>query len=134
MKECPTNSGTGIYLFGSSFQWSRSFISGKTKHGGKEKLDHHDKPVRHNYANLTPTTVVLTATKDIMSSSAMKSDRVAHLQTFPSTRGASATVCETPIPIIFKKDFKKMPQWDFEDVYNQDANPRQTVSVLTDVK
>ncbi|GLD70917.1 alpha-N-acetylgalactosaminide alpha-2,6-sialyltransferase 2-like protein [Lates japonicus] len=30
------------------------------------------------------------------------------------------------MPPLSKKDFKKLPQWDFEDVYNQDAPPRQT--------
>lgn len=37
---------------------------------------------------------------------------------------------ETPIPIILKKLFNKLPQWDFEDIYNQDAPPRPTVSAL----
>uniref|UniRef100_A0A4W6DSP1 alpha-N-acetylgalactosaminide alpha-2,6-sialyltransferase n=1 Tax=Lates calcarifer TaxID=8187 RepID=A0A4W6DSP1_LATCA len=35
-------------------------------------------------------------------------------------------VPETPMPPLSKKDFEKLPQWDFEDVYNQDAPPRQT--------
>lgn len=45
-----------------------------------------------------------------------------------STRGAMA---ETPMPILYKKSFKKSPHWDFDDVYNQDAPPRQTVSKLS---
>ncbi|XP_019211102.2 LOW QUALITY PROTEIN: alpha-N-acetylgalactosaminide alpha-2,6-sialyltransferase 1 [Oreochromis niloticus] len=28
--------------------------------------------------------------------------------------------------LIYKKDFKKLPRWDFEDVYNQDAQARPT--------
>ncbi|KAM3849864.1 alpha-N-acetylgalactosaminide alpha-2,6-sialyltransferase 1-like [Diretmus argenteus] len=32
---------------------------------------------------------------------------------------------ETPMPILFKKSFHKLPQWDFEDVYARDG-PRQT--------
>ncbi|XP_045925740.1 alpha-N-acetylgalactosaminide alpha-2,6-sialyltransferase 1-like [Micropterus dolomieu] len=40
-----------------------------------------------------------------------------------STRGA---VAETPMPILSRNSFKKLPQWDFEDVYNQDAPRRQT--------
>ncbi|XP_029954069.1 alpha-N-acetylgalactosaminide alpha-2,6-sialyltransferase 1-like [Salarias fasciatus] len=36
---------------------------------------------------------------------------------------------ETPIPIIFRKSFNKLPQWDFEDTYNQDAPPRPTKCV-----
>ncbi|KAF7705621.1 hypothetical protein HF521_020907 [Silurus meridionalis] len=34
----------------------------------------------------------------------------------------------TPIPILYKKDFKKMPKWDFEDVYMRSGEaPRQQV-------
>lgn len=40
-----------------------------------------------------------------------------------STRGAMA---ETPMPILYKINFTKLPQWDFDDVYNQDAPPRPT--------
>lgn len=49
-----------------------------------------------------------------------------------STKSLNTTtpVPETPIPIILKKSFKKLPQWDFEDIYNQDAPPRPTVSAL----
>uniref|UniRef100_UPI003AAAE3F1 alpha-N-acetylgalactosaminide alpha-2,6-sialyltransferase 1-like n=1 Tax=Centroberyx gerrardi TaxID=166262 RepID=UPI003AAAE3F1 len=43
-----------------------------------------------------------------------------------TTPGAAGSLKETPMPILFKKDFKKLPQWDFEDVYTQDAQPRQT--------
>ncbi|XP_028990125.1 alpha-N-acetylgalactosaminide alpha-2,6-sialyltransferase 1-like [Betta splendens] len=38
----------------------------------------------------------------------------------------SETEPETPMPVLYKKDFKKLPRWDFEDVYNQDALPRTT--------
>ncbi|XP_030611135.1 alpha-N-acetylgalactosaminide alpha-2,6-sialyltransferase 1-like [Archocentrus centrarchus] len=40
-----------------------------------------------------------------------------------STHGA---VAETPMPLLYIKDFQKLPHWDFEDVYNQDAPPRPT--------
>ncbi|XP_071760416.1 alpha-N-acetylgalactosaminide alpha-2,6-sialyltransferase 1-like [Centroberyx gerrardi] len=43
-----------------------------------------------------------------------------------STTHAVGSLKETPMPILFKKDFKKLPQWDFEDVYAQDSQPRQT--------
>ncbi|XP_032431204.1 alpha-N-acetylgalactosaminide alpha-2,6-sialyltransferase 1-like isoform X1 [Xiphophorus hellerii] len=33
---------------------------------------------------------------------------------------------EYPIPIIYKRYFKKLPQWTFEDIYNLDAPPRST--------
>ncbi|XP_037133792.1 alpha-N-acetylgalactosaminide alpha-2,6-sialyltransferase 1-like isoform X2 [Syngnathus acus] len=34
---------------------------------------------------------------------------------------------ETPMPILLKTNFSKLPLWDFEDVYNQDATPRNTM-------
>ncbi|XP_019726144.1 alpha-N-acetylgalactosaminide alpha-2,6-sialyltransferase 1-like isoform X3 [Hippocampus comes] len=34
-----------------------------------------------------------------------------------------AVVPETPIPILFVANFSRLPVWDFEDVYNQDAPP-----------
>ncbi|KAF1373673.1 hypothetical protein PFLUV_G00241390 [Perca fluviatilis] len=40
-----------------------------------------------------------------------------------STLGA---VVETPMPVLSKTSFKKLPHWDFDDVYNQDVPPRQT--------
>ncbi|XP_061612468.1 alpha-N-acetylgalactosaminide alpha-2,6-sialyltransferase 2-like isoform X1 [Phyllopteryx taeniolatus] len=40
-----------------------------------------------------------------------------------STRGV---VSETPMPILLKKNFSKLPVWDFDDVYNQDAAPANT--------
>uniref|UniRef100_A0A668W3Q5 alpha-N-acetylgalactosaminide alpha-2,6-sialyltransferase n=1 Tax=Oreochromis aureus TaxID=47969 RepID=A0A668W3Q5_OREAU len=33
---------------------------------------------------------------------------------------------ETPIPLLYRGNFTKLPQWDFDDVYNQDAPPRPT--------
>ena len=42
----------------------------------------------------------------------------------------STCAAETPMPVLSKKSFKKLPQWDFEDIYNQDAQPKQTVSML----
>ncbi|XP_076008283.1 alpha-N-acetylgalactosaminide alpha-2,6-sialyltransferase 1-like [Genypterus blacodes] len=102
-----------------------SLISGNGKQGGKEQEGHSNKSVRHTYANLTPTTIVF-APKDSTSSGALKSDHVPHSQVVTSTRGAPATVLETPIPLIYKKDFLKMPEWDFDDVYKQDADHRET--------
>lgn len=34
----------------------------------------------------------------------------------------------TPIPVFYKKNFTKLPVWDFEDVYLQDSQPRKPVS------
>ncbi|XP_029977826.1 alpha-N-acetylgalactosaminide alpha-2,6-sialyltransferase 1-like [Sphaeramia orbicularis] len=39
---------------------------------------------------------------------------------------ATASVPETPIPVMYKKNFTKLPQWDFEEVYNVDESPRKT--------
>ncbi|XP_061913176.1 alpha-N-acetylgalactosaminide alpha-2,6-sialyltransferase 1-like isoform X2 [Entelurus aequoreus] len=33
---------------------------------------------------------------------------------------------ETPMPILLPQNFSKSPVWDFDDVYNQDAAPRQS--------
>ncbi|XP_065098867.1 alpha-N-acetylgalactosaminide alpha-2,6-sialyltransferase 1-like, partial [Paramisgurnus dabryanus] len=33
----------------------------------------------------------------------------------------------TPIPILYKKNFTKLPVWDFEDVYLQDHDARKTI-------
>ncbi|XP_061763719.1 alpha-N-acetylgalactosaminide alpha-2,6-sialyltransferase 1-like isoform X3 [Nerophis ophidion] len=33
---------------------------------------------------------------------------------------------ETPMPILLPKNFSESPVWDFDDVYNQDAAPRQS--------
>ncbi|XP_037546864.1 alpha-N-acetylgalactosaminide alpha-2,6-sialyltransferase 1-like [Nematolebias whitei] len=48
-----------------------------------------------------------------------------------STKSLNTTtpVPETPIPIILKESFKKLPQWDFEDIYNQDVPPRLTTCI-----
>ncbi|KAF3853804.1 hypothetical protein F7725_014492 [Dissostichus mawsoni] len=35
-------------------------------------------------------------------------------------------VAETPMPVLIKSSFKKLPEWDFDDIYNQDAPTRQT--------
>ncbi|XP_062331126.1 alpha-N-acetylgalactosaminide alpha-2,6-sialyltransferase 1-like [Osmerus eperlanus] len=43
----------------------------------------------------------------------------------PSKPTASAHK-ETLMPILFKKDFSKVPVWDFEEIYIQDIQTRQT--------
>lgn len=58
-------------------------------------------------------------------------EKIATTQMIPATTeplNTTTPVPETPIPIILKKSFKKYPQWDFEDIYNQDAPPRPSVS------
>ncbi|XP_024659309.2 alpha-N-acetylgalactosaminide alpha-2,6-sialyltransferase 1 isoform X1 [Maylandia zebra] len=34
-------------------------------------------------------------------------------------------VAETPMALLYKKDFKKLPRWDFEDVYSKDTQHRR---------
>lgn len=48
----------------------------------------------------------------------------------PDQMNTSTLAAETPMAVLVKKSFKKLPQWDFEDVYNQDAPPRHSVSML----
>lgn len=35
----------------------------------------------------------------------------------------------TPIPVLYKKNFTKLPVWDFEDVYLQNNEARKPVSL-----
>ncbi|CAI5658437.1 unnamed protein product [Oreochromis niloticus] len=39
---------------------------------------------------------------------------------------STTAVAETPMPLLYRGNFTKLPQWDFDDVYNQDAPPRPT--------
>ncbi|XP_054483490.1 alpha-N-acetylgalactosaminide alpha-2,6-sialyltransferase 1-like [Anoplopoma fimbria] len=41
-------------------------------------------------------------------------------------RATLEATLRTPMPVLSRKSFKKLPEWDFEDIYNQDAPPRQT--------
>ncbi|XP_047464155.1 alpha-N-acetylgalactosaminide alpha-2,6-sialyltransferase 1-like [Mugil cephalus] len=43
----------------------------------------------------------------------------------PMKASTNAPAAETPMPVLSKKSFKKLPKWDFEDVYNQDGRPGQ---------
>ncbi|KAF7204094.1 alpha-N-acetylgalactosaminide alpha-2,6-sialyltransferase 1 [Nothobranchius furzeri] len=36
------------------------------------------------------------------------------------------TPAENPIALLFRKNFNRIPQWDFEDIYHQDAPPSLT--------
>ncbi|XP_056433181.1 alpha-N-acetylgalactosaminide alpha-2,6-sialyltransferase 1.1 isoform X1 [Gadus chalcogrammus] len=38
---------------------------------------------------------------------------------------------ETLMPLLQKKDFRKLPQWDFEDVYSRSDQPRQMTCSLS---
>lgn len=60
----------------------------------------------------------------------MKTKSVTKLKTDQMKASARGAVAETPMPVLSRKSFNKLPQWDFEDVYNQDAPPRPTVRML----
>lgn len=68
-----------------------------------------------------------------MSTTTSPAKNVDSTQTNPVTEPKYSThgaVAETPIPLLYQGNFTKAPQWDFDDVYNQDAPPRPTVSML----
>nr|XP_015818342.2 alpha-N-acetylgalactosaminide alpha-2,6-sialyltransferase 1 [Nothobranchius furzeri] len=56
-------------------------------------------------------------TKVLIPSNNIKGNSVIRPQTTPA---------ENPISLLFKKNFHKIPQWDFEDIYHQDAPPSLT--------
>lgn len=51
-------------------------------------------------------------------------------QTKPKAENMSAKREDntTPIPILYKKNFTKLPAWDFDDVYLQDHKTEKPVS------
>ncbi|XP_031171097.1 alpha-N-acetylgalactosaminide alpha-2,6-sialyltransferase 1 isoform X1 [Sander lucioperca] len=70
------------------------------------------------FSSPPPVVFTHTAKKADFTKTKLKTDQMKR-----STLGA---VVETPMPVLFKTSFTKLPQWDFDDVYNQDAPPRQT--------
>ncbi|CAJ1080025.1 alpha-N-acetylgalactosaminide alpha-2%2C6-sialyltransferase 1-like isoform X1 [Xyrichtys novacula] len=69
----------------------------------------------------TPPSDVLNTTRPTNSTAAHRAAVTKSDQTRASTPAA-----ETPMPPLNSSLYKKYPTWDFEDVYNQDAKPRQT--------
>nr|XP_019963592.1 PREDICTED: alpha-N-acetylgalactosaminide alpha-2,6-sialyltransferase 1-like [Paralichthys olivaceus] len=63
----------------------------------------------------TPPAVFINTTQ-AKTADAVTMVKTGRMETSP--QGAEA---ETPIPVLSRKSFTKLPQWDFEDVYNQDA-------------
>ncbi|XP_034564560.1 alpha-N-acetylgalactosaminide alpha-2,6-sialyltransferase 1-like [Notolabrus celidotus] len=47
------------------------------------------------------------------------------MKTRNDPKGVSTPETETPMPPLNRSAFKKLPIWDFEDIYNQDAPPKQ---------
>lgn len=112
----------------SNFQLSRPGFSEK-RHSGEDTLLDRDIGFWDVKVNRTPPPTVFTTTQAKLADST-ETNPVTKLKTVQMRRSTQGTVAETPITVIFRKSFKKLPQWDFEDVYNQDAPPRQTVSLL----
>lgn len=114
--------GLSICCFRSGFQSQWTTGSGKAKHPGSDGLAKHETSVlaatevsytsRHA-PNAPPETVI----DPIKSEPAEK-----------TTQGSPQR--ETLLPILHRKDYNKLPQWDFDDVYIQDAQPNQRVSRL----
>lgn len=67
--------------------------------------------------------------KEILASSAATTVRTKVADTTRKVADGVAAA-ESMVPILPEKSFDRLPQWDFEDVYSQDAPPRHTVSVL----
>lgn len=82
--------------------------------------------------NSTPPPAALSTTYTAKMAQSTKSNPVTKLKTDPikTSRPFRGSEAETPMPVLYKKSFKRFPQWDFEDVYNQDAPPRQTVRII----
>lgn len=99
-----------VFLILSNFLLSWTAFIGRNKHVREEGLFVSDK--REIPASSAATTV--------------------HTKDADTTRKAtdSVAVAETIVPILSEKSFDRLPQWDFEDVYSQDAPPRHTVSML----
>lgn len=79
--------------------------------------------VRDDNGNVTPSPAE--AQKATVAES---TEKVAQLRPDPTPSHGGAA--ETAMPVLSEKSFEKLPRWDFEDVYNLDAPPRHTVSML----
>ncbi|XP_051925675.1 alpha-N-acetylgalactosaminide alpha-2,6-sialyltransferase 2-like [Hippocampus zosterae] len=75
------------------------------------KQDYEENPAGHTTLNIAHLTESVTSapTTDFESTTEITS--------------TPAVVPETPMPILFVANFSKLPVWDFEDIYNQDATP-----------
>ncbi|XP_067431964.1 alpha-N-acetylgalactosaminide alpha-2,6-sialyltransferase 1-like isoform X1 [Thunnus thynnus] len=119
---------TGIVLFtlsrrnlSQSISWTA--FSGKFKHrDGDSKIT-----VLDNKGNSTPSPAVSpTTTHKAKITDSVTTNPVTEFKTDVMRTSTHGAVAETPMPVLYKSSFKKLPKWDFEDKYNQDAPPRQT--------
>ncbi|XP_041819272.1 alpha-N-acetylgalactosaminide alpha-2,6-sialyltransferase 1-like [Chelmon rostratus] len=96
--------------FSESISWTA--VLGNSRHRGEDSLFVSDTKLRDEKGSTTPLSAVFTETNP-----------AATLKIRASTHAA---VAETPMPVLSVKSFKKLPLWDFEGVYNQDAPPRDS--------
>lgn len=112
------------FFFLSYLHISWTTLSGYNRHRGKEIL--FARVFWNIKGNSTPPHVVTTS--NVVAST--KTNPVTKQTTDKMGSATPGTVAETPMPPLSRKNFTKLPQWDFEDVYNQDAPPWQMVSML----
>lgn len=97
-----------VFLLLSNFLLSWTAFIGRNKHVREDGLFVGDKKEIPSAATTVQTKVADTTRK--------------------VTDGVVAA--ESIVPILSEKSFDRLPQWDFGDVYSQDAPPRHTVSML----
>lgn len=93
-------------------------LSGKHTHKGEDGQSEGGSADGDHEGNTTTSPPVFNTT------------RAHSVTTITATKNVSTSrrVDETPMPVLFRKSYKKLPVWDFDDEYHQDAAPRQTVS------
>lgn len=104
------------FFLSNSFHLSWTALARKATHTGEDSLLDSDNKFGNIKGNSGPPASVFTTAQKA------KTDQ--------TTASTHAAVGETPMPVLSRESFGKLPQWDFEDVYNRDAPPRHTVSKL----
>ncbi|XP_070707757.1 alpha-N-acetylgalactosaminide alpha-2,6-sialyltransferase 1.1 [Pempheris klunzingeri] len=116
-----------ILLWGNlSVNISRAEFSPKTIFRGENRFSDSEIQVLDINRNGTLPPAVFTTAQQAKIAVSIQPNPVTKLKTNQSRGVTRSGVGETPITVIYRRSFKKLPQWDFEDVYNQDAPPRQT--------
>ncbi|XP_026172033.1 alpha-N-acetylgalactosaminide alpha-2,6-sialyltransferase 1-like [Mastacembelus armatus] len=100
---------------------SLTIFPGLTKHNSTYQFFHYNASHRDENGN-SRQPLVFNITQEKIANS-IKTNPNATSEITNTTHGQT----ETPIPVLYKTAFSKYPQWDFEDIYNQDAPPRQNI-------
>ncbi|XP_047464321.1 alpha-N-acetylgalactosaminide alpha-2,6-sialyltransferase 1-like [Mugil cephalus] len=106
-----------------NFSWTS--LSGKVRHIKGNRSHENIVTISGNKGNLTPRPAVLTTTPQMKKAASTKGNPVTTPKKQQMKTSTNAAAAETPMPVLYKKSFKKLPKWDFEDVYNQDGRPGQ---------